>query len=174
MYKSGKAKKKIARLVDLTDENIEKRTEIIIDHFRSVVMNELGGTAKAMVVTASRQAAVKYKLAFEKYIHEHQYTDMGCFVAFSGKLKLDEYPDVEFSEVAMNNVPEKQLPDVFDKDDSRILLVANKYQTGFDQPRLCAMYVLKKFQKIAAVQTLSRLNRICPPYKKKTFQRKFM
>ena len=169
MYKSGKAKKKIARLVDLTDENIEKRTEIIIDHFRSVVMNELGGTAKAMVVTASRQAAVKYKLAFEKYIHEHQYTDMGCFVAFSGKLKLDEYPDVEFSEVAMNNVPEKQLPDVFDKDDSRILLVANKYQTGFDQPRLCAMYVLKKFQKIAAVQTLSRLNRICPPYKKKTF-----
>ena len=68
MYKSGKAKRKIARLVDLTDENIEKRTEIIIEHFRDVVMQELGGTAKAMVVTASRQAAVKYKLAFEKYI----------------------------------------------------------------------------------------------------------
>lgn len=169
MYKSAKAKKKIARLVDLEDENIEKRTEIIIDHFRSVVMNELGGTAKAMVVTASRPAAVKYKLAFEKYIKEHEYSDMGCFVAFSGKVKLDEHPDEEFTEVSMNGISEKQLPDVFDKDDNRILLVANKYQTGFDQPRLCAMYVLKKFKKIAAVQTLSRLNRICPPYKKKTF-----
>lgn len=169
MYKSAKAKKKIAQLVDIADENIEQRTEIIIEHFRSVVMNELGGTAKAMVVTASRPAAVKYKLAFEKYIKDHGYTDMGCFVAFSGKVKLDERPDEEFTEVGMNRIAEKQLPEAFDKDDSRILLVANKYQTGFDQPRLCAMYVLKKFKKIAAVQTLSRLNRICPPYKKKTF-----
>lgn len=169
MYKSAKAKKQIARLVDLTDENIEKRTEIIIEHFRSVVMSELGGTAKAMVVTASRPAAVKYKLAFEKYIKAHGYSDLGCFVAFSGKVKLSEYPDTEYTEAGMNNVMEKHLPEVFDKDESRILLVANKYQTGFDQPRLCAMYVLKKFKKIAAVQTLSRLNRICPPYKKKTF-----
>lgn len=169
MYKSAKAKKKIARLVDLEDENIEKRTEIIIEHFRSVVMNELGGTAKAMVVTASRPAAVKYKLAFENYIKDQGYSDMGCFVAFSGKVKLDEHPDKEYTEVGMNGISEKQLPEVFNKDDNRILLVANKYQTGFDQPRLCAMYVLKKFKKIAAVQTLSRLNRICPPYKKKTF-----
>ncbi len=169
MYKSAKAKKKIARLVDLTDENIEKRTEIIIEHFRSVVMNELGGTAKAMVVTASRQAAVKYKLAFEKYITAHDYSDMGCFVAFSGKVKLDEHPGKEFTEVGMNGIAEKMLPDEFAKDENRLLLVANKYQTGFDEPRLCAMYVLKKFKKIAAVQTLSRLNRICPPYKKKTF-----
>ena len=169
MYKSGKAKRKIARLVDLTDENIEKRTEIIIEHFRSVVMQELGGTAKAMVVTASRPAAVKYKLAFEKYIKQHSYNDLACFVAFSGKVKLDEYKGKEFTEVGINRCSEKQLPEMFDKDESRILLVANKYQTGFDQPRLCAMYVLKKLKKIAAVQTLSRLNRICPPYKKKTF-----
>lgn len=169
MYKSGKAKRKIARLVDLTDENIEKRTEIIIEHFRSVVMQELGGTAKAMVVTASRPAAVKYKLAFEKYINQHGYNDMSCFVAFSGKVKLDEQPGKEFTEMGMNGISEKALSDEFEKDENRILLVANKYQTGFDQPRLCAMYVLKKLKKIAAVQTLSRLNRICPPYKKKTF-----
>lgn len=169
MYKSGKAKRKIARLVDLTDENIEKRTEIIIEHFRSVVMQELGGTAKAMVVTASRPAAVKYKLSFEKYINQHGYNDMSCFVAFSGKVKLDEQPGKEFTEMGMNGISEKALPDEFEKDENRILLVANKYQTGFDQPRLCAMYVLKKLKKIAAVQTLSRLNRICPPYKKKTF-----
>lgn len=169
MYKSAKAKKKIARLVDLTDENIEKRTEIITEHFRSVVMQELGGTAKAMVVTASRPAAVKYKMAFEKYIKEHNYTELGCFVAFSGKVKLDEHPGEEFTEVKMNGISENALPETFDKDENRILLVANKYQTGFDQPRLCAMYVLKKLKKIAAVQTLSRLNRICPPYKKKTF-----
>ena len=169
MYKSGKAKRKIARLVDLTDENIEKRTGIIIEHFRSVVMQELGGTAKAMVVTASRPAAVKYKLAFEKYINQHSYNDMSCFVAFSGKVKLDEQPGKEFTEMGMNGISEKALSDEFEKDENRILLVANKYQTGFDQPRLCAMYVLKKLKKIAAVQTLSRLNRICPPYKKKTF-----
>lgn len=169
MYKSGKAKRKIARLVDLTDENIEKHTEIIIEHFRSVVMQELGGTAKAMVVTASRPAAVKYKLAFEKYIKQHGYNDLACFVAFSGKVKLSEYKGKEFTEAGINGCSEKQLPELFDKDENRILLVANKYQTGFDQPRLCAMYVLKKLKKIAAVQTLSRLNRICPPYKKKTF-----
>lgn len=169
LYKSGKAKKQIAHLVDIADENVEKRTEIIVEHFRSYVKDELGGTAKAMVVTASRQAAVKYKLAFERYIYDHGYTDLKCFVAFSGKVKLDEYPEVEFAEAGINGIAEKQLPEVFDKDESRILIVANKYQTGFDQPRLCAMYVLKRFQKIAAVQTLSRLNRICPPYKKKTF-----
>ena len=169
MYKSGKAKRQIAHLVDVTDENIVKRTEIIIEHFRSVVMQELGGTAKAMVVTASRQAAVKYKMAFEKYISRHGYTDMSCFVAFSGKVKLDEHPDKVFTEMGMNGISEKALPDEFEKDENRILIVANKYQTGFDEPRLCAMYVLKKLKKIAAVQTLSRINRICPPYKKKTF-----
>ncbi len=169
MYKSGKAKRQIAQLVDLTNENIEKRTEIIIEHFRSIVMQELGGTAKAMVVTASRPAAVKYKLAFEDYILKHGYNDLSCFVAFSGKVKLDEYPGKEYSEVGMNGISEKALPDAFDKDENQILIVANKYQTGFDQPRLCAMYVLKKLKKISAVQTLSRLNRICPPYKKKTF-----
>ena len=168
LYKSAKAKKQIARLVDLTEENIEKRVQIIVEHFRSVVMRELGGTSKAMIVTASRPAAVKYKIALERYIRQHGYDDLGCFVAFSGKVKLSD-DDTEYTEAGMNGITEKQLPETFNKDENRILIVANKYQTGFDQPRLCAMYVLKSFKKIAAVQTLSRLNRICPPYKKKTF-----
>ena len=121
------------------------------------------------MVTASRPAAVKYKMAFEKYIREHGYSDMACFVAFSGKVKLDEEQNKEYTEMGMNGISEKKLPEAFDKDENRILIVANKYQTGFDQPRLCAMYVLKKLKKISAVQTLSRLNRICPPYEKKTF-----
>lgn len=168
-YKSGSAKRKIAQLVDITDENVEKRTEIILEHFRSVVLPELGGTAKAMVVTASRPAAVKYKLAFEKYIKGHQYTDLSCFVAFSGKVHLPDDTSTEYTETGMNGFAEKLLPENFDKDENRILIVANKYQTGFDQPRLCAMYVLKTLKNIAAVQTLSRLNRKCPPYQKKTF-----
>ena len=169
MYKSSKAKRQIAQLVDTTDENIEKRTEIIIEHFRSYVMQELNKTAKAMVITASRKAAVKYKLEFEKYISEHNYSDLKCLVAFSGSVKLSDVADTEYNEAGMNGISEKALPNEFGKDENRILLVANKYQTGFDQPRLCAMYVLKKLKNISAVQTLSRLNRICPPYKKITF-----
>ncbi len=169
-YKNAKAKKQIAHLVDITDENIEKRTAIIIEHFRNNVMQELGGTAKAMVITASRQAAVKFTLAFQKYIEEHDYKDMQAITAFSGKVKLDEFGDKEFTEPGMNGFAENRLPDKFDEnDDYRVLIVANKYQTGFDQKRLVAMYVLKKFKGIAAVQTLSRLNRICEPYQKKTF-----
>lgn len=166
--KTSDAKRQIARFIKLHETNIAQRIEIIIEHFRTTVMNELGGKAKAMVITSSREEAVKYKLAFEDYIKRKNYNDIKALVAFSGKLKLKN-DDTEYSEAMMNGFSEDKLTREFDKDDYQVLLVANKYQTGFDQPKLCAMYVLKKLKNVAAVQTLSRLNRICPPYTKKTF-----
>lgn len=166
--KTSDAKRQIARFIKLHETNIAQRIEIIIEHFRTTVMNELGGKAKAMVITSSREEAVKYKLAFEDYIKRKNYNDIKALVAFSGKLKLKN-DDTEYSEAMMNGFSEDKLTREFDKDDHQVLLVANKYQTGFDQPKLCAMYVLKKLKNVAAVQTLSRLNRICPPYTKKTF-----
>ena len=166
--KTSDAKRQIARFIKLHETNIAQRIEIIIEHFRTSVMHELGGKAKAMVITSSREEAVKYKLAFEDYIKRKNYNDIKALVAFSGKLKLKN-DDTEYSEAMMNGFSEDKLTREFDKDDYQVLLVANKYQTGFDQPKLCAMYVLKKLKNVAAVQTLSRLNRICPPYTKKTF-----
>lgn len=93
---------------------------------------------------------------------------MHALVAFSGKVKL-ENDETEYTETLMNGFSEDKLPKMFDKDDYNVLLVANKYQTGFDQPKLCAMYILKKLRGVNAVQTLSRLNRTCLPWDKKTF-----
>jgi type I restriction enzyme R subunit len=166
--KTVDAKRQIARFVELHDTNISQRIEVIVEHFRQSVMTELGGMAKAMVVTPSRQAAVKYRQALEKYINKKGYTDIHALVAFSGKVKLPD-DEKEYSEAGMNGFPEDRLTKEFDKDDYNVLLVANKYQTGFDQPKLCAMYVLKKLKGVSAVQTLSRLNRICPPFEKHTF-----
>lgn len=166
--KTVDAKRQIARFVELHDTNISQRIEVIVEHFRQSVMTELGGMAKAMVVTPSRQAAVKYRKALEKYIHKKGYTDIHALVAFSGKVKFPD-DETEYSEPSMNGFPEDRLTKEFDKDDYNVLLVANKYQTGFDQPKLCAMYVLKKLKGVSAVQTLSRLNRICPPFEKHTF-----
>ena len=160
------AKRQIARFVALHETNISQRIEIIVEHFRTTVMNELGGMAKAMVVTSSRQEAVKYSMAFTKYIADKGYEGIKALVAFSGKVKLDGH---EYTESGMNNIPEDRLPAYFDTDEYQVLLVANKYQTGFDQPKLCAMYILKKLRDVGAVQTLSRLNRVCYPYEKKTF-----
>jgi len=161
-----KAKRQIARSAELHDTNIAQRVEVIVEHFRTTVMSELGGTAKAMVITDSRQGAVKYRKAMEDYLNKKGYTDIKALVAFSGKVKVD---DEEFTEPKMNGFAEEKLPQMFDKDDYKVLLVANKYQTGFDQKKLCAMYVLKKLRGVNAVQTLSRLNRICTPYNKRTF-----
>lgn len=163
---TNEAKRQIARFIQLHEVNIGQRVEIIIEHFRTSVMQELGGRAKAMVVTESRAGAVKYRQAFEDYIKKKGYTNIRALVAFSGKVTLE---DKEYTEAGMNGISEKNLPDEFDKDEYQVLLVADKYQTGFDQPKLCAMYILKKLQGVTAVQTLSRLNRICPPYEKKTF-----
>ncbi len=163
---SSVVKKKINRFVDIHPTNIGQKVEIIIEHFRNCIMRELGGKAKAMVITSSRQAAVRYRNEFDNYIKLHHYNDIKALVAFSGKVTVD---GKEYSEVGMNRIPENSLREEFDKDDYQILLVANKYQTGFDQPKLVAMYADKKLSGIAAVQTLSRLNRICPPYDKQTF-----
>lgn len=160
------AKRQIARFIQLHETNIAQRVEVIIEHFRTTVMSELDGHAKAMVVTESRAGAVKYRQAFENYVTKKGYKDIKALVAFSGKVTLD---DKEYTEVGLNGFSEKNLPDEFDKDNYQVLLVADKYQTGFDQPKLCAMYILKKLHGVTAVQTLSRLNRICPPYEKKTF-----
>ncbi len=166
--KTVEAKRQIARFVELHETNIAQRIEVIIEHFRTTVMNELGGMAKAMVITQSRASAVKYRQAFEDYIQRKGYKNIHALVAFSGKVKLPD-SDKEYTESSINGFAEDKLTKEFEKDDNRILLVANKYQTGFDQPKLCAMYVLKKLRGVNAVQTFSRLNRIFPPFEKKTF-----
>lgn len=162
--KTNEAKRQIARFIELHDTNIAQRVEVIVEHFRTSVMQELGGKAKAMVITASRQGAVKYRQAFADYITKRGYDEIHALVAFSGKVKLPG-DGCEYTETLI----EDRLTKEFDTDAYQVLLVANKYQTGFDQPKLCAMYVLKKLKGVNAVQTLSRLNRICTPYDKKTF-----
>lgn len=167
LLKTNAAKRQIARFVDLTDDNINQRVNIIIEHFRTSVMEQLGGQAKAMVITASRDAAVKYQKAFNAYIQRMGYSDIHSLVAFSGKVILEDDPTkTEYTEKKMNGIPEDKLPDTFDTDDYNVLIVADKYQTGFDQPKLCALYVLKKLKNVNAVQTLSRLNRTCHPFDK--------
>ena len=166
--KTNSAKRQIARFVELHETNIAQRIEVIVEHFRTTIMDELGGTAKAMVITSSREGAVKYRQALEDYINKKGYDSIHALVAFSGKVTMKE-DGKEYTEPGINGFSEDKLPTEFNKDENKILLVANKYQTGFDQPKLCAMYILKKLNGVNAVQTLSRLNRICPPYDKKTF-----
>ncbi|MBX3636133.1 MAG: type I restriction endonuclease subunit R [Rubrivivax sp.] len=160
-----KGAKALAKFKELHPHNIEQKTEVMVEHFREHVRHQLGGRGKAMVVTASRIQAVRYKLAFERYIQEQGYTDIRSLVAFSGTVK-DPDTGVEYTEPGMNPdavtgkpIPEGQLPERFGSSDYQVLLVANKYQTGFDQPLLCAMYVDKRLDGVQAVQTLSRLNR---------------
>jgi type I restriction enzyme R subunit len=160
------AKRKIANYVTLHDTNIAQKIEIIVEHFRNHVAKLLDGRAKAMVVTPSRAAAVKYKIAFDAYIKNHGYHEIKALIAFSGKVNVESR---EFEEEKMNGFSALALRDEFDRDEYQVLLVANKYQTGFDQPKLCAMYIDKKLKGVGAVQTLSRLNRIYPPYNKQTF-----
>jgi type I restriction enzyme R subunit len=158
-----KAAKELTRYLELHPVNIEQVVSVIVEHFRLHVMHELGGRAKAMVVTGSRLAAVKYKLAFDHYIKVHGYTGIRSLVAFSGTVEDPEAPGLTYTEVAMNNgLAESELPETFERDDYRVLLVAEKYQTGFDQPLLQTMYVVKRLAGVQAVQTLSRLNRMAP------------
>jgi len=156
-----KAARALSRFVNLHPSNIAQKTEIIIEHFRSCVMHLLEGHAKAMVVTESRLMAVKYKQAFDAYIKQKGYTGLRALVAFSGEVKEEGAPTVTYTEVAMNDgIAESELPRRFASDEYQVLIVANKYQTGFDQPLLVAMYVDKRLGGIQAVQTLSRLNRM--------------
>jgi len=173
-----KASRALARFVSLHPVNIAQKTEVIVEHFRSCVKHRLAGRAKAMVVTGSRLHAVRYKLAIDSYLDEKGYGDVFTLVAFSGEVKDPDDPttqDEPYTEPAMNRnpktgrkLPEKALPRVFDEGPYNLLIVADKYQTGFDQPLLTAMYVDKRLAGIQAVQTLSRLNR---PFrgKKETF-----
>lgn len=155
----AKGAKAIAKYVSLHPHNISQKTEIMIEHFRNYTMKKIGGEAKAMLVTSSRLHAVRYKLAFDEYIKSKGYHDIKTLVAFSGTVN----DGAEFKETKMNNgISEERLPKEFDKDESKILIVADKYQTGFDQPKLHTMYIDKKLSGVKAVQTLSRLNRIYP------------
>jgi type I restriction enzyme R subunit len=157
------AAKALTRYLELHPVNIDQVVSVIVEHFRYYVMHELGGRAKAMVVTGSRLAAVKYKLAFDRYIKDHGYTGIRSLVAFSGTVEDPEIPGFSYTEVSMNDgLAESELPETFERDDYRVLLVAEKYQTGFDQPLLQTMYVVKRLAGVQAVQTLSRLNRIAP------------
>lgn len=158
-----KAAKALTRYLELHPVNIEQVISVIVEHFRLYVMNELGGRAKAMVVTGSRLAAVKYKLAFDRYIKDNGYTGFRSLVAFSGTVEDPDDPGSAYTEVAMNDgLSESELPETFERDEYRVLLVADKYQTGFDQPLLQTMYVVKRLSGVQAVQTLSRLNRMAP------------
>jgi len=155
----AKAAAAIARFVSLHPTNIAQKVEVIVEHFRGVTAKKIGGRAKAMVVTRSRLHAVRYKQAFDRYVKEKGYADLRALVAFSGTV-IDE-DGAEYTEPRMNGgLPESQLPERFASDDYQVLIVAEKYQTGFDQPLLHTMYVDKKLEGVRAVQTLSRLNRI--------------
>jgi len=158
----SKAMKSLMRWVRLHPYNISQKVQIIVEHFHANVEGRLNGEAKAMVVSSSRKEAVRYKLTIDKYIRNNGY-DIGTLVAFSGEVTdMESGPD-SFSESNMNpGLRGRDLRDAFDTDEFSILLVANKYQTGFDQPKLTAMYVDKKLAGVNAVQTLSRLDRTFP------------
>ncbi len=163
-----KAARALARFVGLHPHNIRQQVEIIVEHFRSSTLRKIGGRAKAMVVTESRLHAVRYKLTIDEYLQEKGYTDVRTLVAFSGEVH-DPDSGKNYTEPTMNNgLKEKELPDRFASDEYNVLLVADKYQTGFDQPLLHTMYVDKRLGGVQAVQTLSRLNR-CATGKTDTF-----
>ncbi|MDP3744855.1 MAG: DEAD/DEAH box helicase family protein [Methylotenera sp.] len=167
---SKKAKVKLNQWVRLHDYNISQKVQVIVEHFKNNVMGLLGGQAKAMVVTSSRKEAVRYKLGFDQYISQQGYQKIHAMVAFSGEVEFnDKDPNVEallgdkFTETNMNpKLKGRDMRKAFDSDDYQVMIVANKFQTGFDQPKLCAMYVDKKLGGVECVQTLSRLNRTFP------------
>ncbi|NMZ42878.1 type I restriction endonuclease subunit R [Pseudomonas proteolytica] len=159
---SKKARIKLARWVRLHPYNISQKVEVIVEHFRANIRGLLNGQAKAMVVTSSRQEAVRYQLAVKAYVQQMGYSDVHPLVAFSGSVLPDEVISEEVTESSslLNaGLNGRDLAQAFDTQDFNVMIAANKYQTGFDQPKLCAMYVDKKLQGVDCVQTLSRLNR---------------
>ena len=169
----AKAKRELVRYAELHPTSLEQKAKLIVDNFRANIEGRLGHRAKAMVVTTGRRHALHLYQAIRNYAALRGFTDCGTLVAFSGQLKDDH--DLEYTEAQLNGFAEGQLPDRFgyvkaddpqaaarDQDEYRLLVAADKYQTGFDQPLLCAMYVDKPLTGVAAVQTLSRLNRIHP------------
>lgn len=167
---SKRAKVKLNQWVRLHDHNVSQKVQVIVEHFKNNIMGLLNGQAKAMVVTSSRKEAVRYKLGFDKYIASKGYQKIHAMVAFSGEVEFnDKDPNAEdllgskYTESNMNpNLKGRDMRKAFDTDDYQVMIVANKFQTGFDQPKLCAMYVDKKLGGVECVQTLSRLNRTYP------------
>ena len=171
---SKKAKVKLNQWVRLHDYNISQKVQVIVEHFKDNVMGLLGGQAKAMIVTSSRKEAVRYKLSLDKYLVSKQsekgYQNIAAMVAFSGEVEFTEKDPnsvaligEKFTEANMNpGLKGRDMRKAFDSDDYQVMIVANKFQTGFDQPKLCAMYVDKKLGGVECVQTLSRLNRTYP------------
>ncbi|MCU8070482.1 type I restriction endonuclease subunit R [Shewanella sp. SM32] len=159
---SKKAKKTLNRWMRLHPHNIGQKVQVIVEHFKANVAHLLNHQAKAMVVTSSRLEAVKYKLAFDKYVKEQGYHQIKAMVAFSGEV-IDPETAVGHTERSMNpDLNGQDMRKAFDTDGYQLMLVANKFQTGFDQPKLCAMYVDKKLTGVDCIQTLSRLNRTYP------------
>jgi type I restriction enzyme R subunit len=153
------ASKAIAKYVTLHPSVVEQKAAIVVEHFRRSTRDRIGGRAKAMVVCRSRLSAVRFRLAIEAYAREHGYGDVPTLVAFSGTVSDG---GVDYTEPNMNGFPESRTAERFGSDEYRILVVAEKFQTGFDQPLLHTMFVDKKLEGVNAVQTLSRLNRIHP------------
>ncbi|MEG2922799.1 MAG: type I restriction endonuclease [Bacilli bacterium] len=162
--KSSKGMKAIARFESLHPYNLSQKTSIMIEHFLNTTCKKLGGKAKAMVVTSSRLHAVRYVNEFKRYIKEHNLENINVLVAFSGEVKDS---GETYTEPSINidkngqRIKESQLPERFNED-YNVLIVAEKYQTGFDEPLLHTMFVDKPLSGVKAVQTLSRLNRTCP------------
>jgi type I restriction enzyme R subunit len=155
-----KAIRAIARFLSLHPHNLAQKTEIMVEHFRQCVMHKIGGKSKAMVVTASRSHVVRYKDEFDKYLKKQGYQDIKALVAFTAF--TDRETGISYTESDINGFGERELPEKFETVEYQLLIVADKYQTGFDQPLLHTMYVDKKLSGVKAVQTLSRLNRTCP------------
>jgi type I restriction enzyme R subunit len=152
-----KASKAIARFLSLHPHNLAQKTEVIIEHFRQCVMPKIGGKAKAMIVTASRPHVIRYKEECDRYLQDQNYTDIKALVAFTAF--TDRETGIAYTESDINGFGERELPEKFETNEYQLLIVADKYQTGFDQPLLHTMYVDKKLSGVKAVQTLSRLNR---------------
>lgn len=163
VYGKNLANKALGKYMSLHPHNLAQKTEVIIEHFRSQVQHRIRGKAKAMLVTGSRLHAVRYFFEFQKYIKKMAYVDLGVLVAFSGIVKDNVTGEIkEYTEAKLNKFPDTETVEKFDSAEYQLLIVAEKYQTGFDQPLLHTMYVDKKLSGVKAVQTLSRVNRTCP------------
>ncbi|NBZ94842.1 MAG: type I restriction endonuclease subunit R [Proteobacteria bacterium] len=154
-----KASRAAVRYVQLHPYNIAQKVEIILEHYVNFTSKQIGGKAKAMVVTSSRKAAVRYKEAFDKILVKKKIKGVKAIVAFSGEVQ-DE--GKSHTEQSMNGFSGRQIPEKFESDEYQVLLVADKFQTGFDQPYLHTLFVDKRLDGVQAVQTLSRVNRTCP------------
>ncbi|ODT14859.1 MAG: DEAD/DEAH box helicase [Kaistia sp. SCN 65-12] len=152
-----RAQRKVARFAALHPTALSQKVEVMVEHFQRHVRPELDGQAKAMIVTSSRESALRYYFALKAYIEDKGYRDLKALVAFSGELHVDGNT---YTEADLNGFGESELPKRLDTPEYQILIVAEKYQTGFDQPKLSGMYIDKKLAGLQAVQTLSRLNRI--------------